>query len=121
MNIADTLTTPVYTPVVTERVENKTRVSSAGDTRSQANTQEERTGMQALTLDKGDRFTASEMPVGNALYDVTRVKQGNQLSGVSGTITRETLHGEKITRKMADIPLATGINLLHIYQTDNQS
>jgi len=126
MNIPDTVNTPVSSAAlpaatVTQRVEEKSSAADARETRAQTDVREVKAVGPALTVESRDRFTASVVPVSNALYDVTRIRRGSHQQLAVNIIATKTLHGERVTRKMADIPLATGRNLLHIYQKDNKA
>ena len=124
MTVPDSVNGPVSSPnppppAATGRVEVKAPSSGARDTGPRTDAREGPANGPVLAMESRDRFTASVAPVRNALYDVTRVRRGNHQIESSDIMTKTTFRGERIVRKMADIPLATGRNLLHIYQKDD--
>jgi hypothetical protein len=117
MNVPDPVNASIPFPVVPERREEKAAASKVRDARPPAETREEQTAGQGSVPESRDRFTATEIPDQTALYDVTRVSSGrSHAAETSDMVDGKTLRGERVARKMADIPLATGRNLLHIYQ-----
>jgi hypothetical protein len=112
MNIPNPVKLSAASPVAPEKPE---------ATLSALYVRNEQTEAQAEAADARDRFTPSDLPVRNALYDVTRVRSGQHPMEAPETVTEKTLSGEVVSRKMADILLATGRNLLHIYQMDTDA
>ncbi len=121
MNITDASKASAYASALTGSAGGNAPSGPAKDARSRTDSTDARAGDTASSGEKGDRFTASENPVGSALYDVTRTGRGRLRAESSGVMGEKTLHGERVSRKMADIPLATGRNLLHIYRADDES
>jgi hypothetical protein len=66
-----------------------------------------------------DQFTASESVVGGAVYDVRDIHKGqSSLDSVQVEPIQNRLHGEKVIRKMVEMPLAVGLKRLRVYSQD---